>query len=130
MTTNKVSPLPDDSHMQKLLALLSQHLGPFDLEKLHLNTSINHDLGCDGDDAAELMAELAETFSIEFVDYDAYRYFKPEGYDLMKWRRAKARRGEIPLTLAMLHHAIVQRYWMTEDLEALRPQSTALRDPY
>lgn len=118
MTTNKVSPLPDDSHMQKLLALLSQHLGPFDLEKLHLNTSINHDLGCDGDDAAELMAELAETFSIEFVDYDAYRYFKPEGYDLMKWRRAKARRGEIPLTLAMLHHAIKHRRWDTKLLES------------
>lgn len=116
--------------MQELLDLMSQHLGPFDLEKLHLNTSINHDLRCDGDDAAELMAELAETFSIEFVDYDACRYFKPEGYDLMKWRRGKDRRGEIPLTLAMLHHAIGHRRWMTAELEALGPQSPALRDPY
>ena len=114
--------LPNDEHTQRLLTLLAKHLGRLDIEALTLSTSINHDLGCDGDDAAELLTEFAELFSIEFMDYDAYRYFKPEGYDLLKWRRNVDRRGNIPLTLAMLRHAIEHRSWLTEKIEALTPE--------
>jgi hypothetical protein len=113
------APIPDDLQTQQLLILLTAHVGLPDLSKLSLSTSINHDLHCDGDDAAEFMASLAERFAIDFIDYDAYRYFNPEGYDLLKWRRPKHRRGSIPLTLAMLHHAIETRRWNTAELEAL-----------
>lgn len=117
MTAKKTAALPDDQDMQRLIALLLEHISPLAVEMLTLNTSINHDLGCDGDDAAELMADLADRFSIDFVDYDAYRYFHPEGYDLMRWRRAKDRRGMIPLTLAMLYQAIKERCWRVEKIE-------------
>jgi hypothetical protein len=105
--------------MRQLLALLIENLGALDMEKLNPSTSINHDLDCDGDDAAELMAVLAERFPINFIDYDAYRYFNPEGYDLFRWRRSKDRRANIPLTLGMLHHAIKHLRWQTAELEAL-----------
>ncbi|HXR01952.1 MAG TPA: DUF1493 family protein [Pseudomonas sp.] len=105
--------------MQRLTDLLTDHLGPLDISKLERTTSLSHDLHCDGDDAAEFMASLAERFAIDFIDYDAYRYFNAEGYDLLKWRRPKHRRGSIPLTLAMLHHAIETRRWNTAELEAL-----------
>jgi acyl carrier protein len=114
---NKPGALPDDHEVRVLVALLQQHIGHLDASKLSLATSINHDLGCDGDDAAELMTELAERFSIEFVDYDAYRYFNPEGYDLMRWRRTKERRGQTPLTLAMIYQAIKVGRWKTSELE-------------
>lgn len=109
----------DDSQIPQLLDLLSQHLGPIDYSKLSLDTSINHELGCYGDDAAELMADLAERFSVEFLDYDAYRYFKPEGYDLMRRQRSQDRRGSVALTLGMLHRAMERRRWITVELEAL-----------
>lgn len=112
--------LPSDEHTTNLLTLLVGHIGALDYEKLFLSTSINHDLGCDGDDAAELMAELGELFTIKFEDYDAYRYFKPEGYDLLKWLRKADRHGNIPLTFAMLRHAIVQGRWVTKEIEAHR----------
>lgn len=118
-----LDPLPDDECTSRLLSLLLHHLGALDYEKLGLSTSINHDLGCDGDDAAELIAELGELFLIEFEDYDAYRYFKPEGYDLLKWRRRADRRGNIPLTLAMLRHVIEHRRWVTLDIESLARKS-------
>jgi hypothetical protein len=117
------APLPDDKDMRQLLALLTENLGELDISQLGSNTSINHDLDCDGDDAAELMAVLAERFPINFIDYDAYRYFNPEGYDLFKWRRSKDRRANIPLTLGMLHHAIKHRRWVTKDIEALPPET-------
>ena len=117
--TNTTAALADDKDMRQLLELLQQHLGPLEASKLSLTTSINHDLGCDGDDATELMADLAERFPIEFVDYDAYRYFSPEGYDLMRWRRSKDRRGQVPMTIAMVHHAIKVERWKTAELETL-----------
>lgn len=113
------SSLSDDSRMLQLLELLGQHLGPIDYSKLRLDTSINHELGCDGDDAAELMADFADRFSVEFLDYDAYRYFRPEGYDLMRWRRSQDRRGNVALMLGMLHRAMERRRWVTVELEAL-----------
>lgn len=118
MTTTTAA-LPDDEDMRQLLELLQQHLGPLEASKLSLTTSINHDLGCDGDDATELMSDLTERCSIEFVDYDAYRYFSPEGYDLMRWRRSKERMGKIPLTLAMMYHTIKAKRWKTDEIEAL-----------
>ena len=118
MTDKKTVTLPDDQDMQRLIALLQEHISPLAVDKLTLNTSINHDLGCDGDDAAELMADLADRFPIDFVDYDAYRYFHPEGYDLMRWRRAKDRRGNVPLTLAMMYEAIQLLRWNTTEIEA------------
>jgi len=86
---NACAPLPDDKDMRQLLALLTENLGDLDIGQSGSSTPINHDLDCDGDDAAELMADLAERFPIDFIDYDAYRYFNSEGCDLFKWGNRK-----------------------------------------
>ncbi|MBV6751208.1 DUF1493 family protein [Pseudomonas chlororaphis] len=117
---NPMSELPDDEPMRQLIQLLDEHIGLPKHITLSLKTSINHDLHCDGDDASELMEALHRRFAITFLDYDAYRYFRPEGYDLFFWRRAKERRGKIPLTIVMLYHAITLQRWDTAELEKLK----------
>ena len=123
LTLNTLTALPDDCAMQQLLALLRVHLSVLDVTGLTLQTSLNHDLGCDGDDAAEFMADMADRASIDFIDYDAYRYFTPEGYDFSKWLRQRDRRGRVALTLAMLHHAIAHQRWQTSEVESLNAPS-------
>ncbi|SDT39045.1 Protein of unknown function [Pseudomonas asplenii] len=114
------SDLPDDESMKQLIQLLDEHIGLPKHLVLNLGISVNHDLHCDGDDAAELLEVLQKRFPIRFIDYDAYRYFRPEGYDLFFWRRPQERRGKIPLTLGMLYHAINLQRWDTAELESLR----------
>jgi len=109
--------LPDDELMRQLIQLLDEHIGLSKHITLNLKTSINHDLHCDGDDAGELMEALHQRFAITFLDYDAYRYFRPEGYDLFFWRRTQERRGKIPLTIGMLYNAIKYKHWNTVELE-------------
>jgi hypothetical protein len=80
-------------------------------EGLSLATDIARDLGVDGDDANELMSEFFEKFAMKIDGYDAYRYFVPEGYDLLSFRRNKDRRGNIPLRLGMLYLAVKSGAW-------------------
>jgi acyl carrier protein len=116
---NLASDLPDDHAMQLLMQLLHEELGLPERKAVSLATSINFDLGCDGADARNLMETLEEQFDIDFVDYDAYRYFHPEGYDVFLKRRAKGRGDKVSLTVAMLYRAIKDRRWDTQALESL-----------
>ncbi|MGF6152406.1 DUF1493 family protein [Pseudomonas fluorescens] len=108
---------PDDHAMQLLMQLLHEELGLPERKTISLNTSINFDLGCDGSDARHLMEALEEQFAIDFVDYDAYRYFQPEGFDVFLKRRAKGRGDKVPLTIGMLYQAIKAQRWDTQELE-------------
>ncbi|MGF6459800.1 DUF1493 family protein [Pseudomonas frederiksbergensis] len=114
---------PDDHTMHLLMHLLMQllheELGLPERKTLSLTTSINFDLGCDGADARHLMEALEEQFAIDFVDYDAYRYFQPEGFDVFLKRRAKGRGDKVPLTIGMLYNAIKVQRWDTEKLEGI-----------
>lgn len=78
---------------------------------LSFSTDLNRDLGIEGDDANELMPEFFQRFSVELRDYDPYRYFVPEGYDLLSFRRGKERRGKIPIKLGMLYLAAKTQTW-------------------
>jgi hypothetical protein len=53
------------------------------------------------------------------VDYDSYRYFQPEGYDVFLKRKAKGRGVKEPLTIGMLYRAIKAQRWDTRELEGL-----------
>jgi acyl carrier protein len=130
LTTNKVrsSPtgrtrmilapnFPDDHTMHLLMQLLHEELGLPERKTISLTTSINFDLGCDGADARHLMEALEEQFGIDFVDYDAYRYFQPEGFDVFLKRRAKGRGDKAPLTIGMLYQAVKLQRWDTKALE-------------
>ncbi len=75
---------PDDHAMRQLMELLHEEIGLPERKTIRLNTAINLDLGCDGADARHLMEALEERFAIELIDYDAYRYFQPEGFDVFQ----------------------------------------------
>ncbi|OLF56501.1 DUF1493 family protein [Pseudomonas chlororaphis] len=108
---------PDDPTMRQLMQLLHEEIGLPERKSISLKTAINHDLGCDGADAEQLVQLLEEQFAIEFIDYDAYRYFQPEGYDVFLKRRAKGRGDKLPLTIGMLYRAIKAKCWDTRELE-------------
>ncbi|WP_223434916.1 MULTISPECIES: DUF1493 family protein [unclassified Pseudomonas] len=114
---NLASNFPDDQTMHLLMQLLHEELGLPERKTISLTTSINFDLGCDGADAQNLMETLEEQFAIDLIDYDAYRYFQPEGYDVFLKRRAKGRGDKVPLTIGMLYQAIKARRWDTQTLE-------------
>ncbi|MHC8409001.1 DUF1493 family protein [Pseudomonas sp. Hz4] len=101
------------------MQLLHEELGLPERKSISLTTSINFDLGCDGADARHLMEALEEHFAIDFIDYDAYRYFQPEGFDVFLKRRAKAHGDKVPLTIGMLYNAIKVQRWDTQALESI-----------
>ncbi len=86
-------------------------------ESFSLATDVARDMGVDGDDANDLMVEFFERFSIDLNDYDPYRYFLEEGFNLFSFRRAKDRRGNIPLRVGMLYSALKARRWDTQAFE-------------
>ncbi|CAN7197895.1 acyl carrier protein [Pseudomonas sp. PvR086] len=110
---------PDDHAMHLLMQLLHEELGLPERKTISLTTSINFDLGCDGADARQLMEALEEQFAIDFVDYDAYRYFQPEGFDVFLKRRAKGRGDKVPLTIGMLYKAVKKQRWDTQEVEGV-----------
>ncbi|KWS34969.1 DUF1493 family protein [Pseudomonas syringae] len=82
-----------------------------------LATDVARDMGVDGDDSNDLMVEFFERFSIDLNDYDPYRYFLEEGFNFFSFRRAKDRRGNIPLRVGMLYLALKARRWDTQAFE-------------
>jgi hypothetical protein len=67
----------------------------------------------------DLIETLEDHFAIDFVDYDSYRYFRPDGYDVFLKRKAKGRGDKVPLTIGMLYRAIKAQRWDTDELEGL-----------
>jgi hypothetical protein len=108
---------PDDHTMRQLMELLHEEIGLPERKTIRLDTAINLDLGCDGADARHLMEALEERFALELIDYDAYRYFQPEGFDVFQKRRAKGRGNKMPLTIGMLYKAIKAQRWDTREVE-------------
>ena len=116
---NLAPKFPDDTTMHLLMQVVHEELGLPERITISLSTSINFDLGCDGADAQHLMEALEEQFGIDFANYDAYRYFQPEGFDMFLKRRAKGRGDKVPLTIGMLYRAIKAQRWDTQTLESL-----------
>lgn len=118
-TMNLAPNFPEDPAMQQLLQLLHEEIGLPKHKTLRLQTSINFDLGCDGNEAKQLMEALEQDFAVDLGDYDAYRYFHPPVFDVFLKHRAKGRGEKIPLTIGMLYLAIKTHSWDTQTLENL-----------
>jgi hypothetical protein len=116
---NLAPDFPADPTMRRLLQLLHEELGFPERKTISLDTSINFDLNCNGTDAQHLIETLEDQFAIDFVDYDSYRYFQPEGYDVFLKRKAKGRGDKEPLTIGMLYLAIKAQRWDSQELEGL-----------
>jgi hypothetical protein len=116
---NLAPDFPDDPTMRQLMQLLHEVIGLPERKTIRLTTSINFDLGCNGADAQHLIEILEEQFAIDFVDYDCYRYFQPDSYDMYLKRKAKGRGEKEPLTIGMLYRAFKAQRWDSRELEGL-----------
>ena len=87
--------------------------------KLSAETSVNDDLGMDGDDGAEFMQAFGERFAIDLTAFPHDRYFGPEaGATPLSLAEGIIRRvttgrwsNLAPLTLRDLAEAAEQRKW-------------------
>lgn len=83
-----------------------------------LATDVQDELSVDGEDAFDLMDRLFERFSIQQGDYDHFRYFLPELFDIYNLFRSKHRRGDTFICIGMLHDAAKAKVWDSKLLEA------------
>ncbi|CRM42370.1 hypothetical protein [Pseudomonas sp. 24 E 13] len=118
-TMNLAPGFPEDPVMQQLLQLLHEEIGLPKHKTIRLQTSLNFDLDCDGNEAKQLMEALEQEFALDLGDFDTYRYFNPPVFDVFLKRRAKGRGEKVPLTINMLYLAIKTHSWNTQTLENL-----------
>jgi hypothetical protein len=78
-----------------------------------------HDLGIDGDDAAGLLTEFAEAFSVDMSSFPFSRYFGSEAGAGYRWLVRKIRGGDAvafpPVTVEDLTDAANRGRWVTTD---------------
>lgn len=87
--------------------------------RLSAETSVNEDLGVDGDDGAEFMLAYGERFSVDLTAFPHDKYFGPEaGATPLSMLAGVVRRvttgrwsGLLPLTLRELTEAAERREW-------------------
>ncbi|MEX3954955.1 DUF1493 family protein [Trinickia sp. EG282A] len=82
-------------------------------------STVERDLGQQGDEADEFMQHFFETFRLDRGDYDFHRYFLMEGegilyHLLMKLLRRPHTFKRETLTVGMLYRALVNGKWDSE----------------
>ena len=117
-TLNLAPDFPDDPLMLHLLQILHEGIGLPKHKTIYLNTSVNHDLGCNRAEAKQLMALLKLDFGLRPGDYNSNRYFKRRGFDAYLRYVEKGSTGKRPLTIDMLYQAVKAKHWDTRTLEA------------
>jgi acyl carrier protein len=63
---------------EEVLAFVSEEVG-VPLARLTPDTRVVHDLGCDGDDAGELLERFSEKFNVDLSTLQWHRHFSDEG---------------------------------------------------
>ena len=89
-------------------------------ENLTAATSVNEDLGVDGDDGVEFMQTFSERFRVDLTSFPYGRYFGPEACATpLSMLRALIRRSTTgrwtdlaPLSLGELAEAAERRRWV------------------
>jgi acyl carrier protein len=90
--------------------------------RLSAETSVNDDLGMDGDDGVEFMQTFGERFSVDLSAFPHDKYFGPEAsatplpmIEGVVRRVTTGRWSDLaPLTLRDLTEAVEQRGWLVE----------------
>ena len=86
--------------------------------RLASNISINLDLGVDGDDGLEFMAEFSKRFGVNISYFNAAEYFGPEGTGnplvWFWWFVTRSGPKLRPLTLGQLQASISMGRWVSE----------------
>lgn len=89
---------------------------------LSAETSVNDDLGIDGDDGIEFMQEFGERFAVDLTSFAYDKYFGPEAgptpVSLAKAIILRVTTGKwtdlVPLRLSDLTEAAERRSWATD----------------
>ena len=101
-------PMDDDRPAQdiesKVLSLIARLAGR---KAVTLETSVNRDLGIEGDDASDLIDWLHKQFGTSFVGLDMRDYFNDEGTESIRWFRSRKR----PLTVGHIVSVVKKGAW-------------------
>ncbi len=114
------------------MAIIARHVGSRDAARMGAHTTINHDLGVDGDDATDILLDIQREFEIaDMSDLDAGRYFGPENSNpihmvsnVVKWVVGTYRPLE-PLSVEMLASYVRKKTGLCEQsgIERVRKRS-------
>ncbi len=63
---------------QEVLRIVEEQTG-YSEKEINLNSEIEEDLGCTGDDASELLENLQKRFDIDFQGFEFSKFFSSEG---------------------------------------------------
>lgn len=83
---------------QRVIWFISEVTGR-KLDKLHLSSRLLHDLGIDGDDAAELVTKYAEAFQVDMKEFEFGKYFRSEPNLVSIFDRKQTLDSMLPLTI-------------------------------
>ncbi|WEY40091.1 DUF1493 family protein [Paraburkholderia sp. SUR17] len=114
-----------DRSWSELEAFVRTEAGLGKSKPLSPATRLSEDLGQTGDDANEFMGRFFEKFSVDPGDFDFHRYFLMEGEGMLYslFRRVVLRKPHTferePLTLAMLHKAMLSKRWESASVAGL-----------
>ncbi len=97
---------------------LIAEIAPVRREQLTSSTRLGHDLGVDGDDAAELMQAFAQRFQADLSEFEFELHFGPEAgfnpFIYLYWLIVKPHElKSVPITVEDLTEAAVHRKWHT-----------------
>jgi acyl carrier protein len=102
---------------EDLIEFVSIELG-INASRLLPSTSLNYDLGIDGDDGLEFMSAFSQRFGVNLSAFDASQYFGPEaGVNIFMWSLwfvARIWPKFAPLTLGDLQVSIQAGQWVLE----------------
>ncbi len=111
----------------EVLAFVSAAAGVSD-SKISLETTLLGDLGIDGDDGVELMAEYARLFNVNLENYRHELHFGPEGFSplfFVSWigfmfrkGTAEQRAGLEPISISDLVRSASQGTWKYDAISA------------
>jgi acyl carrier protein len=90
-------------------------------KRIRLEARLHHDLGLDGDDAAEFMEAFGKHFGVDLAAFRFDAHFGAEGYDPFEGVHSlisnRARFRLEPITVADLITAAMRRSWPNDRQE-------------
>jgi hypothetical protein len=76
------------------------------------NTSVNHQLRIDGDDAVEFFEQLEVEFQVDFQELEIKKYFDGEGINPLMFILSIFKKSKPPLTLGDIANSIDSGRWI------------------
>jgi hypothetical protein len=92
--------------------IVDKHLGFKPSFKIDENTSVNHQLGIDGDDDVEFFEQLENEFQVDFQGLEIKKYFSGEGINPFTFILSIFKSPKPPLTLGDISNSIDSGRWI------------------